>query len=182
MFYCFSLLQWQLQWQSPYGITSTKWDTFQKCIQICWKCLEILSNKVFMGAPNKRLLKLSHFCWLSHPFDFHCTTLIYTTLIANISKFLAVRVKWPKTHSSEFSWQNHQFWMYSLKESIILLKSTLQSPTESYQLFTLAICCRTGGGWKQLSLTPLHELDTLLTSKLSQPFHLICNYATLLKN
>ncbi len=50
------------------------------------------------------------------------------------------------------------------------VKINLQSPTESYQLITFAICCWTGSGWKQLSLTLLHELGALLSSKLSQPF------------
>ncbi len=44
--------------------------------------LELLSNKASSVSqqPTERLLKLSHFCWLSHPFDFLCTTVFFWLL------------------------------------------------------------------------------------------------------
>ncbi len=71
-------------------------------------------------------------------------------LIVNISEFLAAK--------------NSLEWVLMVKSLILnvfinikhhFVKINLQSPSESYQPITFAICPRTGSGWKQFWLTPL---------------------------
>ncbi len=45
---------------------------------------------MYMGAPNKRLLQLPHFGWLSHLLDFHCNkwSWLMAVILVNITGFL----------------------------------------------------------------------------------------------